>query len=163
VTPTLVYDAARELLAYAATLLNASAGGAPAARFVSDGNVALDCDQLVVEFEELLPLLPGGETQAIIPIIRPVGNLARSARFTIWVTRCAPTLSESGTAPTPTEIDNSARQVLKDLWVLFEGLATGYLSGALFAACQGFALLSGTLQGPEGGLKNAKMTVAVQL
>ena len=121
--------------------------------YVSDGgNVAYDCEQLVVAVEDIRPGLPGEAGTVQLDT-----RVTWTAIIAVHALRCAPTIADDGTPPTPAEIDASAAVILADADALLRGAYD-------FAqACRRAATATLTFPGPTGGYAVAVMRLEVHV
>lgn len=122
---TELYDAAGAVLAAGVDLLGAL-GAAPVA-YVSHGDPAADCDQLTVQWTgfSVAPLGGPGAKAADAMDRRMPRLLTFDFALARWA--CVPAVSENtGTGnlvlPTPTAMDESAKRLATEAWVVFNGL-----------------------------------------
>lgn len=129
-----LYDLCRELLEACAEALTFSINGAPPRQFVSAGLPAFDCEQLTVH--------AGGTTEAYtLPVEPPMQPGLRAAttaklnlvQMTATIIRCSTGIpTNTKTAPSPVKLDNDAKVVLADLWVIWNHLFTLKKNDTLF-------------------------------
>jgi len=158
--PDRLYTVASQALEIAVAALEASAGGAPARRYVSDGPMlAWDCEQVAVTAESTF----GHQGNISAPVVDPVQCLAmRGAVLGVWVVRCAPTMDDDGEPPAAAAINANAAVVLADPTVVFDALAAALRDGTWLGA-HGLAFEEWTGIGPEGGLTGGVLRVRVDL
>ena len=126
----------------------------PQRQYWTMGMPAVDCEQLVIYFQQLYLGPPGaqvGEPQRC--------HVPRSATITISLSRATPIVGQNGRPPAPERIQASAEIMAIDAWVLMESInqldqwdATGYGVGVI-------ATLEVTP--PEGGFQNTNMVVTL--
>ena len=126
----------------------------PARRYWAMGQPAIDCEQLVVYFQQLYLGPPGaqvGEPQRC--------HVPRSATLTISIARATPIVNQNGRPPSPQAIEASSEVMAIDSWVLMESVNqldqwddTGYGVGVI-------ATLDVTP--PEGGFQTTNMTITM--
>ena len=112
----------------------------PARQYVANGEVAFDCDQLVVQVPRIFTGLPGAEQSLPLKLASPV-----SMQAVVWLLRCVPIIDDGGREPTPEAIQESAQEILRDAALLRTGLIQGWQDGDLGSLCDSFA--SGPLTG----------------
>lgn len=137
----LYYDMGHVILeavldAYAATV---PAIEPPERQYVHFGNIAADCDQLVVEYGGATPL----EADNFLLCIPVTDHIYR-----IWVIRCNPAW-EDDNIPSASTLDSAAQTVLRDAYVL-AGLFPAELKEANL--CSKLQIVSLEPFGPEGNL-----------
>lgn len=150
---TRLYDIADALL----TVVVNAIPSPPSRQYVSNGEVALDCELVAVEMVRVYTGLPGAEVVNATPCR---GNAA-SADYRIWVARCVPS---EGT-PSAQEIDNSARELLTDGWLLRRAIIAELNddSSSIVDSCDNARIGPLAHYGPSGGYGGVTMAVAVQL
>lgn len=126
----------------------------PVRQYWSMGTPAVDCEQLVVYFQQLYLGPPGaqvGEPQRC--------HVPRSATITIAISRETPIVSQNGRPPAPERIEAAAEVLAIDAWVLMESInqldqwdSTGYGIGVIATLEVG---------PPEGGFQTTSMVVTM--
>jgi hypothetical protein len=126
----------------------------PARQYWMMGQPAIDCEQLVVSFQQLFLGPPGaqvGEPQRC--------HVPRSATVTIEISRATPITQQNGRPPTPDRIEAASGILAIDSWVLMETINqldqwddTGYGVGVI-------ATLD--VSPPEGGFQTTSMTITM--
>jgi hypothetical protein len=126
----------------------------PARQYWTMGQPAVDCEQLVVFFQQLYLGPPGsqvGEPQRC--------HVPRSATITISIARATPIVSQNGRPPSPERIEAASEVLAIDAWVLMESINqldqwddTGYGVGVI-------ATLE--VSPPEGGFQTTDMIVTL--
>ena len=126
----------------------------PQRRYWSMATPAIDCEQLVVYFQQLYLGPPGaqvGEPQRC--------HVPRSATLTISIARQTPIVGQNGRPPAPEAISAASEIMAIDSWVLMESVnqldqwdETGYGIGVI-----------ATLEAspPEGGFQTTNMIVTM--
>ena len=126
----------------------------PNRRYWTMGMPAIDCEQLVVYFQQLYLGPPGaqvGEPQRC--------HVPRSATLTVSIARETPIVSQNGRPPTPERIEAASEILAIDAWVLMETInqldqwdETGYGIGVI-----------ATLEtsAPEGGFQTTNMVITM--
>lgn len=150
--PSKLYDTATDLLDSVVTRMEdvyddyTPAIELPARQYVHAGEVAFDCEQVVVSVPEqgLTHAFPG-EAAAILVCSPP-----RHVALTVTVVRCVPVMSDNGDPPTPEALDAAARTTLTDLWTLAYVLWAGYDAGDWGGTCASVLLGPVEVVGPEG-------------
>ena len=152
-----LYSLGQEILTNAVAALAANGIAAPARRYVSPGEIADDCEQMVVQLSRVYSGFPGGE------ILAPEKcGFVRTGEFLLRLIRCVLD-TEDQLPPTDAELDARGRTLLQDVWVLHQGLIERYGSGAFLARCQDLALGGASPVGPEGGLGGWQFVLQIQL
>lgn len=126
----------------------------PNRRYWTMGMPAIDCEQVVVYFQQLYLGPPGaqvGEPQRC--------HVPRSATLTVSIARETPIVSQNGRPPTPERIEAASEILAIDAWVLMETInqldqwdETGYGIGVI-----------ATLEtsAPEGGFQTTNMVITM--
>jgi len=126
----------------------------PHRKYWTMGTPAVDCEQLVVYFQQLYLGPPGaqvGEPQRC--------HVPRSATMTISIARATPIVGQNGRPPSADKIQVASETLAIDAWVLMESInqldqwdATGYGIGVI-------ATLDVTE--PEGGFQTTNMVLTM--
>lgn len=163
VSNTKIYDLASSVLASVASRMTAAGDPPPDRRYVHAGEVAFDCEELVVSATVLDHAFPGESPQ--MHVCAP----PRHVVFEVWLIRCAPVQDDHGNPPSVAELDAAAAQVLTDMWVLplvlYDGLIEhdwgGIANCEACDACDSVLFSSVEAVGPEGAFGGVKATLAV--
>jgi hypothetical protein len=126
----------------------------PARQYWMMGQPAIDCEQLVISFQQLYLGPPGaqvGDPQRC--------HVPRSATITVELSRATPITQQNGRPPTPERIEAASEILAIDSWVLMETINqldqwddTGYGVGVI-------ATLD--VSPPEGGFQTTSMTITM--
>lgn len=126
----------------------------PARRYWTMATPAVDCEQLVVYFQQLYLGAPGaevGEPQRC--------HVPRSATIAIGISRATPIVGQNGRPPAPEKIEEASEVMAIDAWVLMDSInqldqwdETGYGVGVV-------ATLD--VSAPEGGFQTTTMLVTM--
>lgn len=128
----------------------------PRRRYWTMGQPAIDCEQLVIFFNQMYLGTPGAQVSEPQRCKSP-----RSATFTISVSRELPVVGQSGKAPSPERIQLASETLAIDSWVLMESINlldqwddTGFGLGVI-----------ATLETspPEGGFQTASMQITMAI
>ena len=118
----------------------------PARRYWTIGLAPVDCEQLVVSFQQMYLGAPGAQASAPQKTEAP-----RTATFSISVARAVPSGGQNGGAPSVPSLTKAATVAAYDSWILIESAASfdqweegGYGMGVIATV--------DTLQ-PEGGFQ----------
>jgi hypothetical protein len=126
----------------------------PARRYWTMATPAIDCEQLVVYFQQMYLGAPGaevGEPQRC--------HVPRSATVGIMIARQTPIVGQNGRPPSPAAIEAASEIMAIDSWVLMESInqldqwdETGYGVGVV-----------ATLEAspPEGGFQTTTMVITM--
>lgn len=128
----------------------------PARRYWMIGTPALDCEQVVVSFDQMYLGTPGDEAS------QPVRcHVPRSVTFIIAITREIATVGMNGRPPSGEKIQQTSVMSTIDAWVLMESVRefdmwddTGYGLGVI-ATLQ--------ISGPEGGFQTVGLQVTMSV
>lgn len=147
---TRLLDLAQAALAAVVDRWPVEAEPLPARRYVSNGMIVWDCDEVVVMAGNTFGAEadPGSEsflTQA------SAGYAIRAAIIEVLILRCAPDPDDEGNPPTAATIEANATVILTDAMAAFNCLVEAQEDGDL-ATCQGLAFERWTSEGPLGGL-----------
>jgi hypothetical protein len=128
--------------------------GLPDRRYWAMSTPAVDCEQLVVYFQQMYLGAPGaevGEPQRC--------HVPRSASITISLSRATPIVTQNGRPPAPAAIEAASEVMAIDSWVLMQSVNlldqwddTGYGVGVVATLEAG---------APEGGFQTTTMTVTM--
>lgn len=128
--------------------------GLPARQYWSMGQPAVDCEQLVVYFQQMYLGAPGaelGDPQRC--------HVPRSATLSVSISRVTPIVNQNGRPPSPAAIEAASSAMAIDSWVLMESVnqldqwdETGFGVGVV-------ATLE--VSGPEGGFQTTTMTITM--
>jgi hypothetical protein len=126
----------------------------PNRRYWTMSTPAIDCEQLVVYFQQLYLGAPGaqvGEPQRC--------HVPRSATITISIARATPIVSQNGRPPSPQAIEAASEVMAVDSWVLMESIN---LLDQWDDAGFGIGVIA-TLDAspPEGGFQTTNMNVTL--
>jgi hypothetical protein len=118
------------------------------------GEPAIDCEQVVISFNQMYLGAPGDEAS------QPQRcNVPRSATVTIYISREVATVGVNGRPPSPEKIQQTSSRSTVDAWVLMETVrefdmwdGTGYGLGVV-------ANLE--ISGPDGGFQTVGLQVTM--
>jgi hypothetical protein len=126
----------------------------PSRRYWTMGEVAVDCEQVVVNFLQMYLGTPGDEQSSPQRC-----HVPRTATVIISISRQVATVSQNGRPPTGDKITESSYSSAIDAWVLMESLRefdmwddSGYGLGVI-------ATLD--TSGPEGGFQTVNMQLTL--
>jgi hypothetical protein len=126
----------------------------PSRRYWMIGEPAIDCEQVVISFNQMYLGAPGDEAS------QPQRcNVPRSATVTIYISREVATVGVNGRPPSPEKIQQTSSRSTVDAWVLMETVrefdmwdGTGYGLGVV-------ANLE--ISGPDGGFQTVGLQVTM--
>lgn len=143
---TVLYDIAKSILSAIETAYTNNGISLPTRRFVHQGEVAFDCDQIAVTILAVNQGLPGFE------ITSPVRcGLPLFARLQAVIIDCVPGLEESGQSPGHIKLDNAAKNLATKGWVALTGIRDAHRANKI-TSCDQLRTVSMTAIGPEGGV-----------
>jgi hypothetical protein len=126
----------------------------PARRYWTMAEPAVDCEQLVVYFQQMYLGAPGaelGEPQRC--------HVPRSATIGISISRITPIVSQNGRPPSPEAIEAASEVMAIDSWVLMSSInsldqwdETGFGVGVIATLNVG---------SPEGGFQTTNLTITM--
>lgn len=124
-----LYDQAVELLEVCAAAIAEGLGGPAERAYVSPGLPAQDCcDQLAVWVAGLGEApLPGA-----LPGQSPKALRVNMPTFRVRVTRCIPMPSDNGEPPSAAALEDAARAIDQDLWLIWNGVIHAVRDGTLW-------------------------------
>lgn len=140
--------------------------GPPDRYFVSPGVPSWDCpEQLTVHVGA--PLV--ADTFPLQPSLAPAHRVTVQGQvdmiqLTATILRCAPTLGDDGTLPTPAQIDAASQQTLADLWAIWNYVKTAKRQNVLFPPKEReFQLDPAVSLNQTGGVCGWQVPIRVQL
>ena len=126
----------------------------PARRYWTMAEPAVDCEQLVVYFQQMYLGAPGaelGEPQRC--------HVPRSATIGVSISRITPIVSQNGRPPAPEAIEAASEVMAIDSWVLMSSInsldqwdETGFGVGVIATLNVG---------SPEGGFQTTTLTITM--
>lgn len=129
----------------------------PTRQYITGGDVAFDCDQIVVAGVRIFPGAPGAPAAG------------RTQAFSVWsleaqviVVRCAP-MSESGQPPLASQLTAYGDIVMADGGALIRAALAGWEDHTLIPGCSHVQIGPLNWVGPEGGVGGASLTIQAQL
>lgn len=129
-----LFATSEELFNVSVAALNTTSYGAPDCRYISPGPPAWDtCPCLVVHSTG--PAV--ADTFPLQPMLAP-GHRAQNqslvilVAFQVTILRCAPTIGDDGSLPSPSAITAVAQNVQSDLWAIWNGILRAKRNGTLF-------------------------------
>lgn len=114
----------------------------PERQYIATGDVAFDCEQLTVSFQQLYAGTPGQPAEQPVRCNQPF-----SAVWEISLVRCIPVARRSQVAPTTDELDATAEGQMADAMLLLTGVMSSDSADWLGA----FADV--TVTEPDGGFQ----------
>ena len=120
--PTAFYDVMTTLVSALVADL-ATTGGGPVERYgIVPGDIAWDdcCGMLAMSLTRQFPSETFPQTASVVPRVTPCELPWLVGVVTMQVVRCAPTMDETGNPPTVDALDEAARLLVADMWVLHD-------------------------------------------
>ena len=162
-SPDRTYDIARVLLDAVIAEYAASACDVPlpSRRYVAHNIAAWDCEQVTVWVEQTYT--QGGALTALATsMAAPVQAALRSADFVVEVVRNHPTVTDSGEAPEPADMEAVAKRLLADGQIIANALHQAHKARTTLGINN--VILAGiTPAGPDGGLAAIRVRCTVGL
>lgn len=139
----------------------------PDRRYVANGDqqVVIDCEQVTVAAQFMLPYGGNVAAQSVPSKHRDVASQMRVVMFAIQIARCAPALTTSSgdpRLPTPSEEDDSSLVIYSDPVIAWNGLTAAYRAGGL-VSCNSIAFIDTVWPGTAGGFASSKLRVQIGL
>lgn len=123
----------------------------PARRLITIGSVAVDDELVAVMFGGVSVGPPGNELNQPLRQEQP-----RSMVYNVELWRDTPSITESGTAPQPQEIQDASEIIMHDAWLLLEAAYTADMTGVGIIA-------NVTVLEPQGQLHGVAMNLELQV
>lgn len=158
---TTLADLAEALLTAVEAGFEDAGVGLPERRFVADGVVVHDCEQVAVALDRLYTTVPRAEDPTQMAGALPV---LWFATFVIHVVRCVPTPSGSPAGmPSATAITDMGRSIHTDLWLASRSVRTEWAASRLGGACSALQLEEGRPIAHSGGHGGSTTRVTLQV
>lgn len=160
-----IHETGTDVLAAIVAAYEAADVALPERRYVTSGDVAIDCEQVVVSVNRIFPGIPGAEiTSADLSQCRG----PRVQVMQCYVVRCVPTpeadSGESYQPPSPAELDASAAELLADAGLLSDGLIRHLLENQTeWGDRRAWRVGDLNSYGPEGGFGGWRVLVEVAI
>lgn len=156
---THINDYATSLLALIEARYAADGIALPKLRYTTVGEIVADCEEAVVSLARLFHGRPGFENIERLGL----GNDLLVAEFHAVVGRPWPTLTQQGTMPSATQMNNAALVAHVDAWELADGVLQAVLTQQWPVGCDMVSIVRCEPIGPEGGFAGQKLIVQVGL
>jgi hypothetical protein len=132
----------------------------------SPGEIAWDCEQVVVALATLTPSAGGGVANLLPQAGSPAGvGLVRLATWSIQIVRCTPEQDDDGNPPDATTLAVAGQAQLDDIGALSQCLTdlAGATPGSVAWLPAGTVINAGgvTTLGPAGGFHGVEATVSI--
>lgn len=154
-----IYAVALEILATAVDILETEGRVVPPRRFVTFGEIGLDCNLLAVGWQNAYAGIAGQPDQQP----EGLGFVQRAATFDLRRLRCVSSLDERGTPPSPDALNAEAEELLTDLWTIYQGFVERKSDRTFLTSCDGFSLGNAIAVGPQGGVGGWSLPMDVQI
>lgn len=161
--PNPIFNTASDLLGVVEDVFTTAGIALPDRRYVTFGEVALDCELCVVSIT-LGRHGTADEASSGLPSF-PGSPFTRSLDMDVWVIRCVPTLTddEPDKIPTAEALLASAEELTDDAWTLWSGLKQKHTDGSLMSGCTSVFFGDLNPYGPEGGMGGSTLSLSIQL
>lgn len=150
------YAVARNVLDVVAAALGSDA---PERRYVTTGQPAFDCEQLVVSIDRILGHQgnPGVETNDVVRCLT-----MRAVELSVWTCRCVPVVADDGTPPPAEEIDAAGLEVAQDPIRNLDAILAAYNAGTL-GHLWGLVFLDWRALTAQGGIAGGAQRLRIDL
>lgn len=156
-----LYDIAQEILDAVVAGFTDAGVDLPTRRFVSNGAIADDCEQLAVRVLRIYQGLPEEETAQPD---RMAGAGLRSIDIGVRLTRdCVPLPDDAQDVPSAEEIDANGRVLLIDGWLLRKVVVAAKKAGEILSACEDAFVGPCVSFGPQGGVGGWELGIRAQV
>lgn len=149
---------AHDLLAAVVAHMTAHAITLPDRQYVWFGQFPVDCEQLVVTWEQSTQGLPG--TPDGSPIIAPI---LRTAQFTVNLLRCVPQPDANGHPPSDTAMDLAGTIALTDAQALMLSIVEAYKQNDFSAVCDSMSIVNVLPLSQAGRYGGVAVRIQVQI
>lgn len=130
----------------------------PSRQYVAAGEVAFDCEELVVHGVRISPGLGG-----LAGLVRTREDVTYSIELGVTVVRCVPVPATQNYGLDTTTLNNSGKTILGDGGALLRAALSAWQRGALLPRCQDVIIGPVSWAGPGGGLVGTTLTLHAQL
>lgn len=134
----------------------------PARQYVTYGNPAHDCAQLVVSLEATAGTEGNIAQEIVDPVLGKAGHAMRYARFGITLIRCVPVVQDDAEPPTVEDEEQASEAILTDTVLLLNSIVAAQRAGDL-NRCGGVAFEQWTAITPNGGVGGGILRVRLLL
>lgn len=152
-----IFDAAVDLLGRVEDAAANAGVVLPERRFVSNGEVAFDCELVAIQ----VPTGFRGSPALPSPDRNRRNVTVWTFEFTVWLIRCVPTINDRGIVPTAAALQDSASVILRDAHILTYDLMP--LLDDLSDTCTHVAAGNLVGVGPEGGFAGWQLPIQIGL
>lgn len=146
-----IASVARLILERIVTMYEANNTPLPARRLITIGSVAVDDELVAVMFGGVSVGPPGNEMDRPLRQEQP-----RSMVYNVELWRDTPSITESGNAPAPEDIQDSSELIMHDAWLLLEAAYTADMTGTGIIA-------NVSVLEPQGQLHGVAMNLELQV
>lgn len=124
----------------------------PGRAYVADGLPAWDCAELAVAVDRVYGHTGDVSIENTATIPGGLDLWPRGALFAVWLVRCAPTMTESGAAPSPERQEGSAETVYRDAVLVWSSIVAAVKDDRIGGIQRrGLAFQNWQGAGPSGG------------
>lgn len=163
-TPNHPFTFAQDLIAALVSAYAAVPLPLPSRRYISEGQIAIDCEQVVVEPIRSYRGTVNRVTDTTVP--QRCFSL-RTAEFRIWIIRCTSTPVDIGNGevrmPNPDEIEAFSEPIITDLFFMPYSLQVAAVNGDLGVGCDDLLFQQANVHPPSGGYGGVNLIVEYQL
>jgi hypothetical protein len=124
----------------------------PEKQYVWFGSVAVDCEQVVVDYEQSFQGLPAAQDPTPLKCAK-----LRTTQLAIYIIRCVTTDADEAA------MDAAGTIALVDAHTLMTSFIQGYTAGDFGGTCDSVSIFSITPVGPSGGFGGVCLRVQAQL
>lgn len=158
--PDILWNAALDLKTAIEDAFASYAVELPVRRFIYGGDLeAFDCAQLAISARFVAN---GQAGRGGAQFVQRNGPRLRVATLRATLMRCSPVPDSRGQITTET-LEATGRIMLRDRWVLYNGVFKQWLDGAFLGSCQQAAFTSSEAVGEQGALIGSTLNVEAQL
>lgn len=134
----------------------------PDRQYVTVGNPAHDCEQLVVAVENTFGHEGAIQQELVEPHMARPAHALRASRMAIHLLRCWPVVGDDEQPPTPDAEEEAAELALTDSQLLLNVIVAAQRAGDL-PRCGGVAFEQWTALTPSGGIGGGVLRVRLTL
>lgn len=157
----ILYDIATEVKDAVVAGFDAEDVELPDRRFVANGAIADDCEQLAVAVQRIFQGTPDGETALVDDV---AGAGLRSIDLIVRLTRdCQPLMDHTNDVVDAADIDAAGRVLLIDGWLLRKIVTAAKRAGDILSACDKAVIGPCVSFGPQGGFGGWELTIRAQV
>jgi len=158
--PPILYDVCHDVLSVIESHFTAQGVTLPERRYVHTGQIVWECEEVVVGMIGAFSGGPGQENTNRLNC-----GSVRTLEIGALILRCASVSDGPNvkTPPTPTVLDQEARQRMIDGWLMVEAVVLGHGNDQILGRCSNISLGRCLAVGPEGGFAGMLLTIQIGL